>query len=79
MPQTWTKPKIGSLLAQRSATASSIPKERNMVAFHEAGHAIVGLVLSDSGQFEKVTIIPHTRWRLCDHAAKDDQFLPRRN
>ena len=52
------------------------PKERNMVAFHEAGHAIVGLVLSDSRTVRKVTIIP--RGRAGGYAImlpKDDQFL----
>ncbi|OXS98811.1 ATP-dependent zinc metalloprotease FtsH, partial [Lacticaseibacillus rhamnosus] len=52
------------------------PKERTMVAYHEAGHAIVGLVLSDSRTVRKVTIIP--RGRAGGYAImlpKDDQFL----
>ncbi|CCI81261.1 ATP-dependent zinc metalloprotease FtsH [Lactobacillus hominis] len=35
--------------------------ERKRVAFHEAGHAIVGLVLSDSRTVRKVTIVPRGR------------------
>ncbi|BAK20769.1 ATP-dependent zinc metalloprotease FtsH [Melissococcus plutonius] len=36
-------------------------KEREMVAFHEAGHTIVGLVLSRARVVHKVTIIPRGR------------------
>lgn len=37
------------------------PEERKMVAYHEAGHAIIGVVLSDSRIVRKVTIIPRGR------------------
>lgn len=37
------------------------PDERQMVAYHEAGHAIIGVVLSDSRVVRKVTIIPRGR------------------
>ncbi|MDN6639891.1 MAG: ATP-dependent zinc metalloprotease FtsH [Tetragenococcus sp.] len=37
------------------------PQERRMVAFHEAGHTIVGLVLSRARVVHKVTIIPRGR------------------
>ncbi len=33
-------------------------KTKKMVAYHEAGHAIVGLYLEDSNKVQKVTIIP---------------------
>lgn len=33
-------------------------KERNIVAFHEAGHTVVGLVLDDAETVHKVTIVP---------------------
>lgn len=33
-------------------------KEKNLVATHEAGHAVVGLFLEDSNVVQKVTIIP---------------------
>ncbi|GMA48095.1 ATP-dependent zinc metalloprotease FtsH [Tetragenococcus muriaticus] len=36
-------------------------REREMVAFHEAGHTIVGLVLSRARVVHKVTIIPRGR------------------
>ncbi|MFD1393038.1 ATP-dependent zinc metalloprotease FtsH [Lacticaseibacillus jixianensis] len=52
------------------------PKERQMVAYHEAGHAIIGLVLSDSRVVRKVTIIP--RGRAGGYAItlpKEDEFL----
>ncbi|MDO1604583.1 ATP-dependent zinc metalloprotease FtsH [Lactobacillus sp. YT155] len=51
-------------------------KERNVVAYHEAGHALIGLVLSDSRIVRKVTIVP--RGRAGGYAImlpKDDQFL----
>ncbi|KRN27867.1 ATP-dependent Zn protease [Lactobacillus selangorensis] len=52
------------------------PKERNMVAYHEAGHALIGLVLNDSRVVRKVTIVP--RGRAGGYAItlpKSDQFL----
>ena len=51
-------------------------KERKMVAFHEAGHTIVGIVLSDARVVHKVTIVP--RGRAGGYAImlpKEDRFL----
>jgi cell division protease FtsH len=36
-------------------------KERELTAYHEAGHAIVGFVLPDSDPVHKVTVIPRGR------------------
>ena len=36
-------------------------KERELVAYHEAGHTIVGLVLSNARVVHKVTIVPRGR------------------
>lgn len=33
-------------------------KERNIVAFHEAGHTVIGVVLDEADVFHKVTIVP---------------------
>ena len=33
-------------------------KERKLVAYHESGHAIIGLTLEDANKVQKVTIIP---------------------
>ena len=33
-------------------------KERSLVAYHEAGHAVIGLTLEDANKVQKVTIIP---------------------
>ncbi|MBS4193408.1 ATP-dependent zinc metalloprotease FtsH [Bacillus sp. FJAT-49705] len=33
-------------------------KERNIVAFHEAGHTVIGVVLEDAEMVHKVTIVP---------------------
>lgn len=51
-------------------------KERRRVAFHEAGHSIAGLVLSDSRTVRKVTIVPRGRaggYNIM--LPKDDQFI----
>lgn len=51
-------------------------EERSMVAYHEAGHTIVGLVLSDARVVHKVTIVP--RGRAGGYAImlpKEDRFL----
>lgn len=51
-------------------------KERQTVAFHEAGHTIVGLVLNDARVVHKVTIVP--RGRAGGYAImlpKEDQML----
>ncbi len=52
------------------------PEERRTVAFHEAGHTIVGLVLNDARVVHKVTIVP--RGRAGGYAImlpKEDQML----
>ncbi|MBN6889729.1 cell division protease FtsH [Cytobacillus horneckiae] len=33
-------------------------KERNIVAFHEAGHTVIGLILDEAEMVHKVTIVP---------------------
>ncbi|MDR1567924.1 MAG: ATP-dependent zinc metalloprotease FtsH [Streptococcaceae bacterium] len=51
-------------------------KEREMVAFHEAGHTIVGLVLSNARVVHKVTIVPRGRaGGYMIALPKEDQFL----
>lgn len=51
-------------------------KEREMIAFHEAGHTIVGLVLSNARVVHKVTIIPRGRaGGYMIALPKEDQFL----
>jgi cell division protease FtsH len=35
-------------------------KQRELVAYHEAGHAIVGALVPDYDQVQKITIIPHS-------------------
>ncbi len=55
-------------------------KERRRVAFHEAGHSICGLVLSDSRTVRKVTIVPRGRaggYNIM--LPKDDQFILTKN
>ena len=55
-------------------------KERRRVAFHEAGHSICGLVLSDSRTVRKVTIVPRGRaggYNIM--LPRDDQFILTKN
>ncbi len=33
-------------------------KERKLVAYHEAGHAVIGLILEDASTVQKITIVP---------------------
>src|SRR5699024_2475470 len=42
--------------AKRSRVISD--KERNIVAHHESGHTIIGMVLNDADVVHKVTIVP---------------------
>ena len=51
-------------------------EERKRIAYHEAGHAIIGLKLKDSDKVQKITIIP--RGRTGGHVLmtpEDDRFL----
>ena len=51
-------------------------KERRAVAYHEAGHAIIGLKLENSDKVQKITIVP--RGRTGGHVLmtpEDDRFL----
>ena len=51
-------------------------REREMVAYHEAGHTIVGLVLSNASFVHKVTIVPRGRaGGYMISLPKEDQFL----
>ncbi|MFV0555877.1 MAG: ATP-dependent zinc metalloprotease FtsH [Lactovum sp.] len=50
--------------------------ERELVAYHEAGHTIVGLVLSNANTVHKVTIVPRGRaGGYMISLPKEDQFL----
>ncbi|CAM4376465.1 cell division protein FtsH [Bacillus manliponensis] len=42
--------------AKKSRVVSE--KERNIVAFHEAGHTVIGMVLDEADMVHKVTIVP---------------------
>ena len=51
-------------------------KEKSMVAYHEAGHAIIGMTIPHSDKVQKVTIIP--RGRTGGHVLmtpEEDRFL----
>lgn len=72
---------IDRRIAGPAKTSKSLSeKERKSVAYHEAGHAIIGLTLKDSDKVQKVTIIP--RGRTGGHVLmtpEDDRFLVTKN
>ena len=53
------KDKIVMGLERRSIVVSE--KDRRVTAYHEAGHAIVGMMLDDTDPLHKITIIPRGR------------------
>ena len=55
-------------------------KERKIIAYHEAGHTIIGLVLNSARYVHKVTIIPRSRFGGYMIALpKEDKFLFTKN
>ena len=46
------------LMGPAKTTRKITPKEKRLVAIHEAGHAVVGLKLEDANDVHKITIIP---------------------
>lgn len=48
--------KVGMGLGQKSKIIS--PRDKNMLAYHEGGHALVASLLPDANKVHKVTIIP---------------------
>ena len=54
MPQILMKQKIELLLDLSKKDKTVSQKERELVAYHEAGHTIVGLVLSNARVVHKV-------------------------
>src|SRR5690625_4341044 len=51
-------------------------KERNIVAYHESGHTLIGLILDGATTVHKVTIVP--RGRSCGYAVmlpKEDRYF----
>ncbi|KGX85496.1 ATP-dependent zinc metalloprotease FtsH [Pontibacillus litoralis] len=60
--------------AKKSRVVSS--KERNIVAYHESGHTIIGMVLDEADEVHKVTIVP--RGQAGGYAVmlpKEDRFM----
>jgi cell division protease FtsH len=47
-------------VGMQKQTGTSFPNRQKLVAYHEAGHAIMGLVLPEYDMVTKVTIIPRT-------------------
>lgn len=47
-------------VGMQKTTGTSFPNRQKLVAYHEAGHALMGLLLPDYDMVTKVTIIPRT-------------------
>merc|ERR1740117_2582254 len=47
-------------LEKKGGTSEQSLKRKELVAFHEAGHAIVGAAMPDYDQIQKITIIPRS-------------------
>jgi len=47
-------------LEKKGGTAEQSQQRKELVAFHEAGHAIVGALMPDYDQVQKITIIPRS-------------------
>merc|ERR1719327_2317401 len=47
-------------VGMQKTTGMSFPKRQRLVAYHEAGHAIMGLLTPDYDMVTKVTIVPRT-------------------
>merc|ERR1712151_334718 len=47
-------------LEKKGGTGAQVAKQKELVAFHEAGHAIVGAAMPDYDQVQKISIIPRS-------------------
>merc|ERR1712151_775815 len=47
-------------LEKKGGTSAQVAKQKELVAYHEAGHAIVGAVIPDYDQVQKISIIPRS-------------------
>ncbi|HNN01726.1 MAG TPA: ATP-dependent zinc metalloprotease FtsH, partial [Turneriella sp.] len=57
-----------------------IPEEKKIIAYHEAGHAILGELLEHSEQIHKVTIIPRGRaLGITQHLPEQEKHMRSRN
>jgi cell division protease FtsH len=57
-----------------------VPEEKRIIAYHEAGHAILGELLEHSEQIHKVTIIPRGRaLGITQHLPEQEKHMRSRN
>merc|ERR1712071_110518 len=47
-------------LEKKGGTANQVAKQKELVAYHEAGHAVIGALMPDYDQVQKITIIPRS-------------------
>ena len=67
------KDKIVMGLERKNIVVSE--QDRRLTAYHEAGHAIVGLMLEETDPLHKITIIPRGRaMGLTQHVPLDDRY-----
>ena len=61
------------LMGPAKVTKKYTDKEKKLVAFHEAGHAVMGLKLDGANEVQKITIIPR------GHAGGYTMMTPKKN
>eukprot|EP00550_Attheya_septentrionalis_P005657 CAMPEP_0198280050 /NCGR_PEP_ID=MMETSP1449-20131203/218_1 /TAXON_ID=420275 /ORGANISM="Attheya septentrionalis, Strain CCMP2084" /LENGTH=671 /DNA_ID=CAMNT_0043975313 /DNA_START=61 /DNA_END=2076 /DNA_ORIENTATION=- len=47
-------------LEKKGGTSAQVVKQKELVAYHEAGHAVAGALMPDYDQVQKITIIPRS-------------------
>merc|ERR1712151_633015 len=47
-------------LEKKGGTAAQVAKQKELVAYHEAGHAVCGALMPDYDQVQKISIIPRS-------------------
>merc|ERR1712084_70946 len=47
-------------LEKKGGTAAQVAKQKELVAYHEAGHAVAGALMPDYDQVQKISIIPRS-------------------
>ena len=63
VPRKWSKsnPTICSFVGKKNdIKGGNVGKQKELVAYHEAGHAIVGALVPDYDQVQKISIIPRS-------------------
>lgn len=66
---------IKTIAGLKNKTTVLTPKEKKLIAFHEAGHALVGNILNDD-LIEKISIVPHGKaLGFVLNSSNEDKFI----